>query len=88
MGWISKRKMMTGHGLNQNPQNNGSDGGPLRKVLGTVPDKKYRSVMLELLECGHTQLPKSDIIGHRPASRRRCRKCKLGRPADAQPTEM
>lgn len=76
MGWISKRHMQSGGSLNPNPSNNGSDRGPLRKVVDMVDDPQFRGVRLELLECGHTQLPKSDIIGHRPAVRRRCRKCK------------
>jgi hypothetical protein len=35
---------------------------------------------MEALECGHLQLPKSDLIGETVAVRRRCRHCKAGRP--------
>ena len=76
MGWISNRKMTTGHGLNPNPQNNGSGKGPLRKVVDVVPDPQFKGLTKELLECGHLAGRTSDIFGHRPAERRRCSKCK------------
>lgn len=56
---------------------NGSDGGPLRRVVGTC---FVGGVRMECYECGHIALPKSDLIGVYHASRRRCRRCKAGRP--------
>jgi hypothetical protein len=82
MGWISDRHMRQGGSLNPNPKNNGSDKGPLRKVVRMVDDPQFRGVRLELLECGHTAFPRSDVFGHAPAERRRCRKCKRGAPPD------
>lgn len=48
---------------------------PLRKIVGYVPDEKYAHLTYELLECSHTQLPRSDMFGETNAVRRRCRKC-------------
>jgi hypothetical protein len=70
--------MRSGGSLNPNPRNNGSDKGPLRKIVGMKDD-------LELLECGHTQWGRGDIFGHTAPERRRCRKCKQGKPPDVQP---
>lgn len=55
---------------------NGSDRGPLRKVVGTVYPPEYPGVRHELLECGHSQPPREDIIGETNAYRRRCWRCK------------
>lgn len=82
MGWISDRHMRRGGSLNPNCRNNGSDKGPLRRVVNMVPDPRFDGLVLELLECGHTNAPRGDIFGHRPAERRRCAKCKRGAPAD------
>lgn len=82
MGWIADRHMRTGGSLNPNPSNNGSGNGPLRKIVDMVPDPQFKGIMLELLECGHTMYPRSDIFGHRPAERRRCRKCRRKHPRD------
>ena len=56
--------------------------GPLRKI---VRHHYGRGTWHEILECGHTQLPVRDLVGETNAERRRCRKCKLGRPADVAP---
>jgi hypothetical protein len=77
MGWISKRHMQSGGSLNGDPKNNGSDSGPLKKIVGTC---RVGYATLEALECGHLQMPKSDMMGHTNASRRRCKKCKRGVP--------
>lgn len=82
MGWIERRGCRTGHGLNPNPRNNGSDRGPLRKIMDHVPDPQFPSLTLELLECGHTMRARSDIIGVTAPVRRRCRKCKCGAAKD------
>ena len=34
----------------------------------------------EVLECGHCQMPVHDLIGETNAVRRRCAKCKAGKP--------
>lgn len=57
---------------------NGSDGGPLRKIVGIC---WVGGVRMECYECGHIAMPKSDIIGETNASRRRCHRCKSGKPA-------
>ena len=70
MGWISARKMRTGHGLCNHTGRKHSDKGPLRKVIGFkwrsdtmfAPDRAY-------LECGH----EADSWG---GVRARCRECK------------
>lgn len=64
---------------------------PLRRVLGRISapagtDLLQRDsgpvseteIPYELLECGHIQLPKSDIYGETNAVRRRCRFCGSG----------
>lgn len=61
---------------------------PLRLVLGRISapagtDLLQRDsgpvseteIPYELLECGHIQLPRSDIYGETNAARRRCRFC-------------
>jgi hypothetical protein len=67
-------KQFRGHG-------NGSDRGPLRKVVGHKPTA--HGSMWEVLECGHWQPPRSDLVGETNAQRRRCGKCKRGLPPDA-----
>ncbi len=37
----------------------------------------------EVLECGHVQPPRSDLVGETSAARRRCFRCKRGLPPDA-----
>jgi hypothetical protein len=56
---------------------------PLRKIIrqGKRLVEKCRDSgqeiigQLEVLECGHKAIPRSDIFGETNASRRRCRKC-------------
>lgn len=79
MGWIHDRHMRSGGSLNPNPRNNGSDKGPLRRIVGT---RDVKGSLYELLECGHLNWPRGDIIGHTAPERRRCRKCKRGAPPD------
>lgn len=57
--------------------------GPLRRVLERVPPVGH-----ELLECGHTQSPLTDIYGEVYAFRRRCRKCKENKPQDVTPETL
>jgi hypothetical protein len=61
--------------------------GPLRKVLGHRPARKpdgtrYFNIHDEVLECGHAAHIKSDFMGETNAYRRRCRKCRDGKPND------
>jgi hypothetical protein len=68
---MSFRKMSFGkHG-------NGSDRGPLRKVVG-LRDVLFHGVMVEreLLECGHLVRVRKDLVGRTNAARRRCGQCK------------
>jgi len=60
--------------------------GPLRKIVGYSPNLQYPRLFDEVLECGHTQRPVTDIYGETVAYRRRCRKCKEGKPVDLDPT--
>lgn len=51
--------------------------------VGKWSDVRYNeSDWREVLECGHDQMPMSDLIGETNATRRRCRKCKMGKPVD------
>jgi hypothetical protein len=77
MGWIHNRHMRSGGSLNPNPRNNGSQKGPLRKVVrflyrqeGFFGKDRYE------LECGHK------VLGTIGAARVRCWKCKQGKPRD------
>lgn len=45
---------------------------PLRRVVEVVPGEYGR---LEVLSCGHSMRPRSDMIGETSASRRRCLEC-------------
>lgn len=71
MGWISERHMRQGGSLNQQPKNNGSHNGPLRKIV-------------EIIQAGHNVFEKDRVIfecGHSGtatigATRGRCKKCK------------
>lgn len=45
---------------------------PLRKIVGT---DSYRSTTVEILECGHDQRVREDMIGETNAYRRRCVEC-------------
>ena len=38
-------------------------------------DGNFRTLIFEILECGHRQLPKRDFVGETNAYKRRCRKC-------------
>lgn len=64
---------------------NGSDRGPLRKVVETreIPFMGI-TVWRELLECGHLIPCRRDFVGPTNAERRRCGKCKLGREKDVE----
>lgn len=64
---------------------NGSDKGPLRKIVGHRKIKYMGiDVERELLECGHLIPCRSDFVGPTNAQRRRCGKCKLGHPKDIE----
>ena len=68
---------------------NGSDCGPLRKVIA-LRTIKFNGIDVdrELLECGHLVTAKSDFVGRTNAASRRCGKCKLNHPKDVDtPTE-
>ena len=84
LGWMKRKTKMR----------RGPDGRayPLRKVLGRVevPVETASHVVLieELYECGHTRLPKQDIIGETNAVRRRCRDCALGKAPDQKYLKM
>lgn len=56
---------------------NNSEGRPLRKVIDIC---FVGGVRMEAYECGHICMPKSDIIGETNAARRRCFRCKMGKP--------
>lgn len=56
------------------PQSNGSDSGPLRRIV--AEGENEHGVQTETLECGHTIRRKRDLIGFTNAVRRRCPKCK------------
>lgn len=45
---------------------------PLRKVVGA---DTYHSTTVEILECGHDQRQREDMIGDTYATRRRCVQC-------------
>lgn len=49
-------------------------GWPDVRVTGPLPR--------EVLECGHVRPPVSDLVGRTNAARRRCPRCKEGKPAD------
>lgn len=74
MGHLSNQRR---NGGGPRPRSNGSDTGPLRKVVGHC---RVGYTTMEALECGHLQMPKSDLMGQTNAYRRRCRFCKAGRP--------
>jgi hypothetical protein len=56
---------------------------PLRKIVGSkqveilTAQGKSTGVFRqhEILECGHTQVPRTDFVGETNASARRCGKC-------------
>lgn len=48
---------------------------PLRKIVGYIRDEES-GCDRELLECGHSQRPRRDMIGETNASRRPCRGCR------------
>lgn len=57
--------------------------GPLRKIVGYYPNKDYPQLLDEVLECGHTQRPVTDMYGvETEPVRRRCNKCRDGKPVD------
>lgn len=51
---------------------------PLRKIVGR--DENEHGVPLEVLECGHKQPVRNDMIGPTNAYRRRCRRCAAAAP--------
>lgn len=67
------------------PRSNGAHRGPLRRIVGGSYDGP---TFVEVLECGHTQLPVRDLIGETNAARRRCRKCKRGAAVDVDPASL
>lgn len=77
MGWISDRHMKRGGSLNGKGGNNGSQSGPLKKIIGQC---RVGYTLMEALECGHLQMPKHDLMGETNSVRRRCKHCKAGRP--------
>jgi hypothetical protein len=48
---------------------------PLRRIVETKRYPYSSLVHIEVLECGHEQRQKTDIIGPTNAYRRRCRRC-------------
>lgn len=46
--------------------------------------RRDRTGIREVLECGHCQPERHDLIGPTNAVRRRCAKCKRGAPPDVQ----
>lgn len=70
MGSLSK---LFAKGGGPRPRSNGSQSGPLRRIVeityqGDVP--------WERLECGHEAPAKQDLMGYTNAARRRCWRCK------------
>jgi hypothetical protein len=47
---------------------------PLRAIVSTKPALLWPN-LIEVLECGHEQRQKTDIIGPTNAYRRRCKRC-------------
>jgi hypothetical protein len=52
---------------------------PLRKIVSTEFDQHDRRI--EVLECGHKQPQRQDMIGPTNAYRRRCAPCGKGKSA-------
>lgn len=84
------------HGPRRTPKPNRD---PLRQVIGHTsmvppwaPDIIDRihgiPVPLEILECGHLTLPRSDYAGATHAQRRRCDHCAAGRPPHLEGAEI
>lgn len=48
---------------------------PYRKIVGEEPDERHPILTNEVLECGHRQRPREDMIGRTYPSRRRCVAC-------------
>lgn len=48
---------------------------PLRRVIGSTQHPMFKSVFLDLLECGHSLAQRHDIYGLTNPTRRRCRHC-------------
>lgn len=56
---------------------------PLKKIIGYIPDKDFETILLEVLECGHTKVIRTDMYGEETeAVRRRCRKCTNETPVE------
>ena len=55
---------------------------PLRKIIGTKPHERLTNISHEVLACGHLAALKNDIYGETTATKRRCRKCAKGQPAE------
>lgn len=70
MGWISDRHYKTGTSLNPDPANNGSQRGPLRKVVRVIRCSAglFSHDWVEM-ECGHEGRSTGGV-------RARCRQCK------------
>ncbi len=71
MGWISDRHMKNGGSINSRPSRNGSQNGPLRKIVSI---QRYCESIFDrdavTFECGHEGYATSGAV------RGRCRKCK------------
>jgi hypothetical protein len=70
MGWVSERHNLTGGSLNGNPKNNGSDRGPLRKIVRIIRGGAgwFSHDWVEM-ECGHEGRSTGGL-------RARCKQCK------------
>lgn len=80
MGWISDRRMKTGHGLGGYRKDSPKHGAPLVKIVEVLrPSAGLFDQALVLLECGHQTRSNGAV-------RARCAKCKIEREA-AEPLE-
>jgi hypothetical protein len=76
----------TGLGWNQDAVDDANRrAAPLRLIVGT--GRNDEGLPREWLECGHIVGVKQDAFGATAATRRRCHKCKKGRPQDFDPKE-
>ena len=70
MGWVSSRHIKQGGSLNPSPKNNGSDKGPLRKIIRIIrAGSGWFSHDIVELECGHESRSTGGL-------RARCPQCK------------
>lgn len=71
MGTLSQ---LRARGRGPRPHSNGSDGGPLRRVVESGHNTAGQRI--ETYECGHVCEAKRDLMGYTNAVRRRCWQCK------------